>query len=559
MSKSGVSRRHFVAGSAAMAAATFAFQQTVLQRAMAQGGEFNTGGATPVPLGDAVPPEYNNPANWPSENGTLQSTRKIGETSISTETVGDLGVAWSTEITTSSGYGAFVAAPVIVDNLVFQQDAMSNVHALDKETGEVVWTNTYEEPVPSGGPNGVAVAYGNVYFSVGEGTIHAVAAATGDEVWTSKSLVGPLGEGICIAPLVYDNTVYVSTIPGGLGDFYRGGQRGVFYGLDASNGSVLWYWETVNDNLWGNPRVNSGGGLWHPPTVDGEGNIYLAIANAAPYPGTEEWPDTSSRPGDNPYTNHVVSLDIATGGMNWAVSLTGHDPFDLDNHLSPISANVDIDGTETHIILSSGKHGIVAAINADTGEELWRTLVGMHQNSDLDSIPEGEEIEVYPGTQGGVQTPMAFSDGVVFLPIVNSPSYFTQSSVVSGQAALPTATGQMVAIDAATGEILWDVTTASPLYGGASIANDVVFSAGLDGVVRGWNVADGSQVFSYQASAGINAPLALSGDYLLIPAGTAFFPSDDSEDPDATPVPTVTALKLGGEVSTPEGGATPAS
>ncbi|HVL25963.1 MAG TPA: PQQ-binding-like beta-propeller repeat protein [Thermomicrobiales bacterium] len=514
----------------------------------AQRGEFNTSGATPVALGEAAPPEYANPTNWPSENGTLQSTRAMAESGIAVDSVAQLGVAWSTRIDTSSGYGAFVAAPVIVDDIVYQQDAMSNVHALDKNTGEILWTNTYEQPVPSGGPNGIAVAYGRAYFSVGQATVHAVDALTGEEIWENSKLEGPLGEGICMAPLVYDNTVYISTIPGGLGDFYRGGQRGVFYALDASNGNLMWYWETVNDNLWGNPRVNSGGGLWHPPTVDEQGNVYLAIANAAPYPGTDEWPDTSSRPGDNPYTNHVVSLDIATGGMNWGFSVTGHDPFDLDNHLSPISAHVTVDGADTHMIFTSGKHGIVVGVNAETGEEVWRTPVGKHQNSDLDSIPEGEEIEVYPGTQGGVQTPMAYAEGVIFLPIVNSPSYFTQTTVLSGQAALPTATGQLVALDAATGEVLWDVTTNSPLYGGASVANDVVFSAGLDGVVRGFNVANGEQVFSYQASAGINSPLALSGDYLFVPAGTAFFPSADSADPDATPAPTLTALKIGGEV-----------
>ena len=509
--------------------------------------------ASPAAALSGAPPEFSDPANWPSEGGNLQATRQAKETSISTETVGQLGVEWSTVIKTSSGYGALVAPPIIAGNTVYQQDAMSNVHALDKESGEILWTKTYDAQVPSGGPNGVAVAYGRVFFSEGLGTVHAIDAQSGDDIWETSSLIGPLDEGICMSPLVYDGVVYISTIPGSTEGFYLPGQRGIFYALDAESGKVLWYWETTTDNLWGNPRVNSGGGLWHPPSVDEQGSIYFGVANAAPYPGTEEWPNGSSRPGDNPYTNNLVSLDTTTGQLNWAYSITGRDIFDHDNHLSPIPVTISIDGVDTAIVLDSGKHGFVVAANAESGEELWRAPVGKHQNNELEEIPEGEEIEVFPGTQGGVQTQLGYADGVVYAPVVNSPSYATPSSIVSGQKALPTANGQLVAINAATGEILWDVTTASPLYGGATIANDVVFSAGLDGIVRGFNTANGEQVFSYQATAGINAPLSISGDYLFVPAGTAIFKSSDSPDPLPEISPTLTALKIGGKMqATPE-------
>jgi glucose dehydrogenase len=234
--------------------------------------------ATPETQGPARPPEYDDPTNWPSENGDLQSTRLMRESSISTGTIDQFGLAWTTPITTSGPFGALVATAMVAGDTVYQQDGMSNVHAINKETGEVRWTKTYDADVPSGGPNGVAVAYGRVFYSVGGGIVHCIDAETGDDIWETD-LIGPLDEGIDMAPLVYDNVVYISTIPGSPEGFYQPGQRGVFYGLDVQDGSVLWYWETVNDNLWGNPRVNSGGGLWHPPTVDEQGNIYLAVAN----------------------------------------------------------------------------------------------------------------------------------------------------------------------------------------------------------------------------------------------------------------------------------------
>ena len=517
--------------------------------------------ATPAAAGPPRPPEYDDPTNWPSENGDLQSTRQMRATAISTATIHQLGHAWTAPITTSAPFGALVAAAMVVGNTVYQQDGKSNVHAIDKETGEIRWSKIYDADVPSGGPNGVAVAYGRVFYSVGGGIVHCIDAATGDDIWQTDRLIGPLDEGIDMAPLVYDNVLYISTIPGSPEGFYQPGQRGVFYALDAWTGKVLWYWETVNDNLWGNPRVNSGGGLWHPPTVDERGNIYLSIANAAPFPGTEEWPNTSSRPGENPYTNYIVSLNIATGGMNWGFSMTGHDPFDQDHHLSAISTDLTIDGEQRHVILTTGKHGFVVCADAGTGEVIWRTATGVHQNNDIDDIPEGEKLEVYPGSQGGNQTPVAYADGRLFIPMNVAPSYFDQTSYES---AIPIigeqGSGIMGALDAATGEVLWEVETPSALYGGAVVANDVVFSAALDGVVRGWNVETGEQVFSYQVSAGVNAPLSMSGDYLFIPAGTVLFPSEDTVDPAPQTQPGLYALKLGGEVqATPAAEATPAT
>ena len=558
LANSLTSRRKVLAGSAGIAAVAVAGSAYAAgspggSRTLTRTNQAATPEASPAEL-PAVPPEYSDKTNWPNEGADLQETRHMQESTISTSTIDQLGLAWFTKIDTNSGYGSLVGPPIIVGDKVYQQDAMSNVYALSKDTGEILWTKTYNQAIPSGGPNGVAVAYGMVFYSAGIGTVHAIDAETGDDIWETDALIGPLEEGICMAPLVYDGVLYFSTIPGNDKGFYLPGQRGVFHAIDVQTGATLWYWETTTDNLWGNPRVNSGGGLWHPPAVDEKGSIYLAVANAAPYPGTEEWPNGSSRPGDNPYTNNLVSLNTETAELNWAFSVTGRDIFDHDNHLSPIPVTLTVDDQERTIVLTSGKHGFVVAADAGSGNQLWRVAVGKHQNDDLMELPADTEVEVYPGTQGGVETPMGYADGVVYVPVVNSPSYATASSIVSGQKALPTATGQLVAIDVATGKVLWDVETASPLYGGASIVNDVVFSAGLDGVVRGFNTADGTQVFSYQTTAGINASLSLSGDYLFVPAGTIFFPSADSADPAPERVPGLFALKIGGtaELPTPE-------
>ncbi|MBA3574412.1 MAG: PQQ-binding-like beta-propeller repeat protein, partial [Pseudonocardiales bacterium] len=84
-----------------------------------------------------------------------------------------------------------------------------------------------------------------------------------------------------------------------------------------------------------------------------------------------------------------------------------HDLFDLDFQLTPIIATVPLNGADTKIAIGAGKAGDVVAANAETGEVLWETPVGEHQNDDLQEIPLDQVTTVLPGSLGGVETPMA--------------------------------------------------------------------------------------------------------------------------------------------------------
>ncbi|MGC4192286.1 MAG: PQQ-binding-like beta-propeller repeat protein [Thermomicrobiales bacterium] len=523
----------------------------------------------PKSLGPAVPSEFDAAANWPVENRDLSNTRQAQESTISSETIATLGDAWRYQVTASGIYGFLTASPIVVGDVVYQQDMQSNVHALNKETGEVIWSNEYG--VGTIGPNGIAAGYGLLVFSLGDtGEVVAVKQEDGSEVWR-HSILGPLNEGITMAPIIYDSTVYISSVPGSSGGFYLGGQRGVIYALDANNGNVVWYFDTTTDNLWGNARVNSGGGLWHPPSIDEDGNLYVSIANASPYPGTPEYPAGSSRKSDNDYANALMRINPATASYDWYINVKPFDLFDLDTQLSPVLSNVTINGADTPVVFTSGKHGVVVAANRETGEELWRTPVGKHQNDnatdeDLLALPEGEYLEVYPGTLGGVETQLAFAEGVVYAPVYNMPSYYSAEGMDSTKTGPDKATGQLVALDGTTGEIIWDVAQPTGTLASATVVNDLVFTGGLDGVVRAYATADGAQVWTYQAAAGLNAPLTVAGDYLLIPAGGPFIPSADTWNPAPETVGELIALKLGGTVQeqpastgTPAAGASPAA
>lgn len=539
-------------GGAALGAILAALLSANRQRpAAAQGA----GLATPTALGPAIPPELTaHAADWPVAQGNLAGHRRAAGSPITAATVAQLEVAWRAPLDAVGGIGAVTAIPIIVGETVYLQDMESNVLALDRASGALRWRHDYR--APSSGPNGVAAGYGRVFGSTGfRAEAFALDAATGDEIWRVKLSNNP-NESIVMQPAVYDNVVYISTSAAS----YVGGARGILFALDVGTGATLWQWDTTTDNLWGNARLNAGSGLWYPPSVDARGNIYFGTGNPAPWPGTEEYPNGASRPGPNLYSSSMVSLDPNTGALRWYVQAAPHDLLDHDFQLTPILATVTIDGTPRQLAIGAGKTGTVIAADAASGEVVWQAEVGEHNAyGDGAPFPLGTPVAALPGAYGGMQTPMAFADGIIFVPVANAPTAVTGTGVAPNVFDLETAgetsapPSAMVALNAADGALTWSTPVDAIFVAGATVANDVVFGAGLDGLVRGFAAASGDQIWSFQAQAGINAPLAIAGDTLFVPAGGPLLPPPAQP---AAPQPELIALRLGASlaVGTPSSG-----
>lgn len=490
-----------------------------------------------------IPPEVQKfSADWPTANQNYSNTRATSGSSINTSNISTLGQSWSLPITGVSEWGASTTNPIIVGDVAYFQDLKSNVYAVDFQSGNLKWRKDYNLDIA--GPSGVAVGYDTIFVVKGHFEVAAL-DLQGKELW-STNLSNNQNVGIDIQPTVYDHTVYISTVPGVSNEnFYKGGAVGVIYALDTKTGAIKWKFDTVDSaDIWGNENVNSGGGAWYPPAIDTNSQkMFWGIANPAPWPGTKEFPNGTSRPGKNLYTNSLIALNHVDGKLKWYTQVLPHDLFDYDLQVSPILARLPVNGGQKDVVFGAGKMGKVFAFDRQTGEKLWETAVGTHLNDNLSVLPEGE-TEVSPGPLGGVETNMAYANEILYVPVVDMTVKYTPTAFDSSSFDLGKGTGELVAINARDGKILWTKKFPAINVGGATVVNDLVFTATIDGKIFAFNATTGDQVWQYQATGGINGWPAVKGDSLIIPVGLGGTPS-------------LLCLKLGGKTTNPTNSAQP--
>jgi alcohol dehydrogenase (cytochrome c) len=489
-------------------------------------------------------------AGWTAPDADLASTRYVASAITSTN-VSKLGVAWTVPLTMNTSHtdGAYATTPVIVNGVVYTQDLDSNVFAISLATGKVLWTHDYDSA--NGGPDGVNVAGGVVYAATAKAAV-ALDAATGAQLW-SRTLAANDHEGIAMAPGYNHGTVYVSTVPANVTTVYGAGGQGILWALNAKTGAPEWSWNQ-DQNLWGNPGVNSGAGLWYTPSFDAQGNIYLGVANPAPIFGTKAYPLGSSRPGPNLYTDSVVKLSPA-GKLLWYYQLTPHDLYDWDLQNPPIVTTAD----GRQVVIDGGKAGIMIELDAQTGKLLWQLPVGGHSGHENDGaltehatptshdpLPANYCLE--PSLYGGMLTELASTGSTAYAAVNDwslaaSPTGFT-GSITSQVKALYSAVGEMVAVNQDTGTVIWDTPLPSMLFGAATVTNNVVFTTTFSGYLYALDATTGAILFSTPMSAVTNAPVAVDGDYVIAGAGLAA--------PSSTQRNMIIAYKLGATGKLPD-------
>ncbi len=453
--------------------------------------------------------------DWATANHNDANTRESPLSAIHSQNIAELTPGWGVAGTGSGFYGAFGGMnPVVVDGTAYFQDLRSNVYAVDAATGAPRWRREYN--ADNIGPNGPAVREGRVFVTTSMNRVAALDAGTGRELW-STTIANSDTQGITTQISAAGGTVYFSTVPApSVTNFYPPGGMGILYALDERTGGQKWSFNTVKDgDLWGHPEINSGGGSWYPPAIDvASGPTYWATGNPAPFPGTPSFPNGSSRPGPNLYTNSMLAID-GSGNLEWYRQITPHDLFDYDFEAPPILTTATIDGVARNLVLGAGKAGRVVAFDAEVGDIVWNVKVGVHHNDELTSIPTGATVDVSPGFVGGVMSPMALSGGILYVPVANTHARYTSSTT----SVPPGGSGELVALHVGTGQVAWKADLDSPVYAGATVVRDLVITATLDGDVVAFDRASGRRIWAWRAQGGINSPIAVTGDSLLVPVG----------------------------------------
>jgi alcohol dehydrogenase (cytochrome c) len=443
-------------------------------------------------------------ADWSLPNGDLAGTRAAAGSPIDAGNVARLGVRWRFRFPGKpSFFGSFASTPVADRDTVYVQDLRSNVFALDRAGGALRWSKYLR--ARNDGPNGLAVDRGRVYGAT-DAEAFALSASTGRELWR-RPLVSRSEQFVDVAPVVWKGLVFVSTVG------YAPFGRGAIYALDAATGTVRWKFVTIA-HPWRYPLESGGGGLWYPVSVDARGRLYAGNSNPTPWGGTPKRPNGAAFPGPVPYTDSLLVLDARSGRLLWHDQVTPHDVRDYDFQATPILATLG--GVD--LVLGAGKAGRVIAWNRGTRRRVWSAAVGLHRN-DLGPLPR-RRVPVCPGLLGGVETPMAYAAGRLFVPVVDLCGWGSAVARQQLTSVDPSqGKGRLVALDATTGRTLWERRLPSPNFGCATVANDVVFTSTYDGTVYALAARDGTILWRTSMRAGVNACPAVVGDLLLVGAG----------------------------------------
>ncbi len=460
-----------------------------------------------------INPKATSPSgSWPYPNADIANTRQAPASVISSANVSQLQQAWTFRISSKpgGGVGALAMSPVVVNGVAYIQDMQANVYALDLATGKLRWeyqVNTTELGGP--GPDGVAVADGRVYGDSPH-TAFALSAATGKPVWVDRSLLTSGQGAFSIQPQAVTGRVYLaSSLGNGLGG-------GILLALDAATGTVIWKFSTMLGSDAAVRQVGAGG-AWEPPLVGSDGLVTFGIGNPYESPAA-----AIAHPAALLYADSEVSLDAATGKLRWYYQAAPNDYQDHDLQTSPIATTIN----GTSVLIASGKMGYVYAISAQTGALLWKTPVGVHNGHDNDGVLALEHklhlkapVTIEPGALGGVLSNPAVADDTVYVSTVDEPITYTKLTQILGGAAPSTPTGQIEALNLATGAVEWDTKLPEMALGAATVSNDLVFSTLYGGELIALSRATGAIVYRHQLPTSTTAPLVVAGNTVIVSAG----------------------------------------
>ncbi len=416
-------------------------------------------------------------------NSRFQPAKAAG---LSADQVPNLKLKWAFGFPGAEIVGG---QPTIAAGRVFIGVDTGAVYSLDAVSGCVHWSFQADAAVRTAitiAPvKGQGAAKYAIYFGDLRANVYGVDATSGKLLWKVKVEDQPVAR-ITAAPILYEDRLYVPVssteerAAGSSTTYPCCTFRGSVVALDTNTGKQIWKSFVIPDapkptkitetgvQLWG----PAGGAIWNTPTLDPSHHaLYIGTGDA--YTATEQPIKT---------TDSVMALNMDTGKPLWASQDTENDVWlagcgptntsencpkdigpDYDFGSSPILRTL---ANGRRILVAGQKSGIVWAHDPDKqGAVVWKIRL------------------VEEETRGVITFGGAADD---------QNAYFGLS------------TGGIAAIELTTGEKKWftPIPRAQGQRGGGQTAAltsipGVVFSGGIDGMLRAFSTADGHPLWQY--------------------------------------------------------------
>jgi len=381
------------------------------------------------------------------------------ESEITVETVGSLELAWEVDAP------GVTSTPIVHEGVVYWSDWSGGIHASDLADGAMRWSVEYPEGEKSGSSGTPTLLDGALYVVTRAGTVMRLDAANGDIAWETSI---EAGDHILVysSPTVVDGLLIIGVCGNG------SSQDGVsldlailetFHGsvqaFDTETGAQRWAFDTT---LFEGQQYGPGVGVWSTATVDTERGIaYIGTGNGYDAPVS-------------PLSDSLLALDYRTGEYVWHTQYTADDAFrrgvpdtgpDADVGAAP---NLfEIDGRA--VVGVGDKGGVYRVHDRQDGELVWEK-----------SIRPGYFI-------GGIMAPAALHDGTLYVASNNGADNTSNYTF---------------ALDASTGDRLWQVSTFGTRgFGAPTYAGGVVYG-GDSGTSEGGTVPDASTMYAFDAADG---------------------------------------------------------
>jgi alcohol dehydrogenase (cytochrome c) len=487
------------------------------------------------------------PQNWLMNHRTYDGQRFSPLDKINKDSVKNLKLAYAVALGGTSTNENLESTPVVDDGFMYVVDLWGIVYKIDVRSGDagrIVWRmDPKQERVPLS--NRGAALWGNYVISVANYPARVIATDrdTGKVAWETNLGDQQADLQLTAAPLAVKDKIVVGA---------AGGDRGVrdfIAGIDAKTGKLEWRkyvipapgepgsetWKDKN-NAW----QTGGGAMWVTGTYDLATNqVIWGTGNPVPMF------DPTYRPGDNLFTDSVISWDPDSGKMNWYFQFTPGDQWDYDEEGTHILVDGQVNGETRHLITHSARNGFLYTMERNNGQTVvakpylddvnWTKGIDQKTGKPVDYDPH-KDIQTYSGVAapvpGDLTKRMCPSPGggnnfwpasysmktkLLYVPALTYCTNLTRDpslSVKQGDR-MPggtTKSGEraetdLSAIDPVTGDVKFKAHIPYPDNSGAlTTAGGLVFTGYTDGTFAAYDDATLRELWKINVGTGFNAP-----------------------------------------------------